>query len=123
MPLMKMTPTVLKNLFSKPGTRLYPAVKREPTEATRGKVEVEIEKCIFCGMCSRKCPTAEITVNRAEKKWEIERFGCLACGLCVISCPKKCILMEHDYTSPNGEKYTDSYSLPEIKSEEDKNAD
>lgn len=119
MRFMKMTQTVLKNLFSKPGTRLYPAVKREPAEATRGKVEVEIEKCIFCGICSRKCPTDAITVDRAEKKWEIERFGCLACGLCVISCPKKCILMEHDYTPPNGEKYTDCYIQPALPPQED----
>jgi len=120
---MKITPTVFKNLFSKPCTRLYPAFKRQPAEATRGKVEVDIEKCIFCGMCAKKCPTAAITVNRAEKKWEIERFGCLACGLCVISCPKKCILMKHDYTSPNGEKYTDSYTQPEVPAGEDKKDD
>ena len=109
MSMMKFTRTVFKNLFSKPATRLYPTVRREATPATRGRVEVRIEECIFCGICAKKCPTGAIAVDRTQKSWAIERFGCIACGLCVISCPKKCIDMKQQYTSPTVQKYIDTF--------------
>ncbi|HAN44417.1 MAG TPA: 4Fe-4S ferredoxin [Ruminococcaceae bacterium] len=120
MVLMAFTKTVLKNLFSKPATTQYPAKPCEYTPRTRGKIEIEIEKCIFCGMCQRKCPTGAIGVERAQKKWQIERFSCIQCGACVEVCPKKCLEMNNFYTSPADKKYTDAFVQPvqEAKPEE-----
>ena len=67
---MRFTRTALKNLFSPPVTRPYPEQPREYPERTRGHVEIDIDTCILCGLCSRKCPTGAITVNRAEKTLE-----------------------------------------------------
>ena len=53
----KMAKTVLKSLFKKPATAMYPAVPREWTERTRGHVSIIEENCILCGICARKCPT------------------------------------------------------------------
>ena len=105
---MRFTRTALKNLFSKPATRPYPEQPREYPERTRGHVEIDIDTCILCGLCSRKCPTGAITVDRAEKTWKIERFGCIQCGCCVETCPKKCLTMKNTYTRPGAEKTEDS---------------
>lgn len=116
---MNFTGIAFRNLFSKPATRLYPTVPMELKKGARGQIQIDIESCIFCGICSRRCPTACIKVDRTEKVWEIERFGCLACGLCVEACPKKCLTMKEQYTSPKEEKYSDSYmKAPETKEEE-----
>ncbi len=106
---MRFTRTALKNLFSPPVTRPYPEQPREYPERTRGHVEIDIDTCILCGLCSRKCPTGAITVNRAEKTWKIERFGCIQCGCCVETCPKKCLTMKNTYTQPGAEKTEDSF--------------
>jgi len=91
--MFKMMVNVFKNLFSKPATRMYPFVKREPFADSRGHIEgCDIDKCIFCGICQRKCPADAIIVNKAEKSWEIDQFRCVICNACVDTCPKKCII-------------------------------
>ncbi len=113
MQIMKFTKIVLKNLFSKPATRAYPAVRRIYPQRTRGHVDIDLETCIFCGMCQRKCPTGAILVDRNEKKWSIERFSCIQCSSCVDNCPKKCLTMGNAYTEPAAEKTVDVFKKPE----------
>ena len=102
--------TVLHNLFSKPATRMYPQVPREYPERTRGQIGINIDDCIFCGICSKKCPTGAIAVSRETKSWTIKRFGCIQCGECVGVCPKKCLTMLQAYSTPNATKTVDQYA-------------
>jgi len=106
---MNFTGRVLKNLFSRPATIKYPLVPKKYPERTRGHIRIDIDACIFCGMCARRCPVRVIQVDRTEKNWEIERFGCIQCGECVSVCPKKCLYMEKEYTAPGPRKRSDSF--------------
>lgn len=123
MKLLQFTKTAIGNLFAKPVTRSYPFVPRKYPERTRGQIGIEIEVCIFCGICARKCPTGAITVKRADKSWAIERFGCIQCGYCVQVCPKNCLIMLQDYTEPSQGKTIDvvvappPVEKPEVKAE------
>jgi ech hydrogenase subunit F len=116
MSLFTFTKTVVRNLFSKPATRLYPQQPRVYPERTRGHIENDLDVCILCGLCSRKCPTGAIAVDRTAKSWSISPFSCIQCGCCVESCPKKCLSMRQTYTQPAAAKKTDVYSKPEPKS-------
>jgi len=111
MRLFTMTKTVMKNLLGGPATLMYPKVKRSFTPITRGRVENNINKCIFCGMCSRRCPTYAITVTKDIKKWQIDRIKCCTCNLCVEICPVKSLSMENQYYSPVAEKSMGIYTL------------
>lgn len=105
--MFDMIGNIFKNLGSKPATRMYPFEKREPFKDARGQISgIDIDKCIFCGICSRKCPADAINVNRQEKSWEIDQFKCVICGVCTEVCPKKCILMDshHKTASTSKEK-------------------
>lgn len=112
MKLMNFTKTVLKNLISGPVTRNYPAEPKQFFERTRGHVDIAIDTCVFCGLCSKKCPTGAISVSREARTWEISRFDCIQCGYCVESCPKRCLSMAGQYPLPDGRKPTDCYSAP-----------
>jgi formate hydrogenlyase subunit 6/NADH:ubiquinone oxidoreductase subunit I len=96
-----MTKVVLKSLFRKPATERYPFAPRTYVARSRGSIAIDISVCIFCGMCSRKCPTSALGVSRTEKTWEINRLRCITCNYCVDVCPKKCLRMENTYTAPS----------------------
>jgi len=95
-----MVKNVLNNLFSKPATRLYPKEKRPFFKGTRGSLEIEIDKCIFCGICQRKCPANAIVVDRNAKMWQLNQYKCVLCNVCVESCPKKCLISKEQFNAP-----------------------
>jgi formate hydrogenlyase subunit 6/NADH:ubiquinone oxidoreductase subunit I len=99
MSFFPMAGTAIKNLFSKPATRLYPFVKREPFAGTRGDISIDYPQCIHCGMCMRRCPAQAITVSREKKEWKIDHLSCVICGNCVLVCPKKCLKLEPHATA------------------------
>lgn len=106
-----MAKTVTKNLLRGPATLMYPQRKRVFPEATRGRVEIDIEACIFCGMCNRRCPTYAIEVTKDDKQWQIDRLKCCACNLCVEICPKKCLSMGNQYAPPLTDKRAGIYLI------------
>ena len=81
MSYFSMSKILLKNLLHGPYTVPYPVKQKESFKHTRGKIEIEIDKCIFCGLCERRCPTGAIKVEKANSKWSIERFQCIQCKL------------------------------------------
>lgn len=100
MTIYPMAKVIIKSLFSKPATQLYPVVKKDYYPGTRGRVANDVESCIYCGICQRRCPAGAITVDRKEKSWSIEPMRCIACNFCVEICPKKSLTMENRYTDP-----------------------
>ncbi len=113
MGVMKFSKIAIRNLFSKPATSKYPFEKREYPERYRGKVAINIEDCLMCGLCSKKCPAGALTVDRETKTWSINRMSCIQCSYCVNNCPKKCLSMEQMYTEPSATKTIDSYVQPQ----------
>lgn len=104
MKIFVMAAKVLKSLFLPPATLGYPFVPRVYYKNTRGKIAIDIAKCIYCGACQRKCPSQALTVNKLEKKWAINRLRCVSCGYCVEVCPKKCLIMENNYSASTFKK-------------------
>lgn len=101
--------TILSGLFKKPVTTEYPLKPAVLPQELRGKVLIDIQKCISCGMCMRKCPAGAITVDRAAKSWSINRFACVQCATCVDNCPVKCLRMEPQYAAPGTEKHAETF--------------
>jgi len=106
MKIFVMAKTVTKNLFKGPATLMYPKRKRVYTLITRGRIENEIEKCIFCGICAKRCPTYALTVSKENKEWAIDRLKCCICNLCVEICPVKCLSTHNHYFSPVTDRST-----------------
>jgi ech hydrogenase subunit F len=88
------------NLFKKPATQIYPAEKYEPIERTRGRYEMDIKKCIFCGLCEKACPANVIKVDKAGKRHITITSGCILCYRCADVCPKDCISFREQYAPP-----------------------
>ena len=102
MSVFGMTRITLKNLFTRPATRLYPTRQKEAwrTPRSRGSIAIDIERCSFCGACAKRCPTDAIIVTKPQKEWNIDRLRCCTCNACVEVCPVKCLSMDNRYTPP-----------------------
>lgn len=109
-----MTKTLFKSMLHGPYTVLYPLKEKEKFERTRGKIEININDCIFCGICQKRCPTGAIKVDKPSQTWSIERLSCIQCNYCGDVCPKKCLKMANDYTSPSYDKVRDEYTNARI---------
>ena len=110
MALASFKNTILHNLVSKPKTR---KVEKEYPAGTRGHVENDMDVCVLCGLCSIKCPTHAITVDKVAKTWSIRPMSCIQCRCCVDNCPKKCLSMGLRFQEPGEEKVTKTFKQSE----------
>jgi len=53
----------------------------------KGRVTMDIEKCIDCGACISLCPTEALHMDEKELlEYSLEK--CIGCLLCIDSCPR-----------------------------------
>jgi ech hydrogenase subunit F len=95
--MFRMTPTIMRNFFSKRATRRYPQVVRPPFANSRGAIQNDIATCTFCGICSVKCPSQCLSVDKKSATWQWDFFGCIYCGICVDSCKSGSLRQEPTY--------------------------
>lgn len=107
--MLFMTPNVVRNFLSKKATRLYPFEVRDPFAGYRGELVNDIETCILCSMCAKKCPSQCITVDREKGTWECDPYACIYCSVCVDNCPTNCLSMRNVHRKPAVAK--EMYSL------------
>jgi formate hydrogenlyase subunit 6/NADH:ubiquinone oxidoreductase subunit I len=97
--LGKMIPEVLRSVFKKPATNMYPFEKLEMPAKFRGKLKFYPEKCIGCKLCMRDCPSAASVINKLEDNTFEARINlgrCIYCAQCVDTCPKKALEASRD---------------------------
>ena len=77
-------------MVKQPVTVCYPQEKLAAPERLRGHIVNDMDVCICCGMCARRCPAGALAVDRKGGTWSIDPYACVVCGECIESCPKHC---------------------------------
>jgi formate hydrogenlyase subunit 6/NADH:ubiquinone oxidoreductase subunit I len=121
--------TIVRQLFSKPATNLFPAkyapestlgllekvAKQEvalnpPVTVPpkfRGKIAYDRENCIGCQQCVKICPTRAIEWLPEEKKVKVFISRCCFCAQCVDICPVHTLAMTDEFLMSAYDKYAD----------------
>ena len=110
MKIFTLAKMVIQSVFKAPATLMYPFKKREMVAPTRGSIVIEIDKCIYCSLCVKKCPPNALTVSKADRTWAIDRMMCISCSACVDVCPKKCLEMVPAYAPAQFKKSVDCFT-------------
>ncbi len=92
---------VLRSLFKRPATELYPFERHAAPERLRGKLTWNPEKCTGCALCNKDCPSNAIELITLDKK--AKRFvlryhmdRCTYCAQCVQNCRFECMGMSNE---------------------------
>lgn len=64
-----------------------------PVNTTNYLPNINNDKCIGCGKCTKVCPMEAIKVNGQTKTAELSEDLCLGCGVCVKNCPTNSIML------------------------------
>lgn len=89
----KLGGMTLGSLFKKPETVLYPLESKPAPAGLKGVVDIDVDACILCGICAKRCPCDAIVVDKKTREWSLNRFQCVQCGTCILECPKHCLSM------------------------------
>lgn len=107
---------VLKYMFKRPITILYPEEKRHLPARSRGrhfltKWEDGKERCVGCELCAIVCPSQAIYVKAAQndpdnpvshgeryaEDYQINMLRCIFCGYCEEACPTGAVILGNEY--------------------------
>ncbi|MDR1088760.1 MAG: 4Fe-4S binding protein [Coriobacteriales bacterium] len=113
----QITGMALKNLLSRPATKLYPVEPQVYTTQTRGHVDNNMDACILCSICVRKCPATALAVDKEARTWTINPFSCVQCMACVRACPRDSLSMLPEYTAVAQSMSTRTLVKPEDEDE------
>ncbi|PIS37250.1 MAG: NADH-quinone oxidoreductase subunit I [Nitrospirae bacterium CG08_land_8_20_14_0_20_52_24] len=84
--------------YLRPGTEvthLYPETPAVAFERTRGRLNVDMDRCTACTLCAKACPIQCIDIVTERKiqgkgkraaRFVIDFSRCMFCGLCVEAC-------------------------------------
>jgi len=92
---------ILRSLFKKPATEMYPFVKNSTPEDLRGALLYDSSKCTGCQLCIKDCPANAIeliTIDKANKRFVMRYHPdrCVYCAQCVQNCRFKCLAMSDE---------------------------
>lgn len=100
-------------MVKQPVTVCYPQEKLAAPERLRGHIVNDMDVCICCGMCARRCPAGALAVDRKGGTWSIDPYACVVCGECIESCPKHCLTMDTVRTPVAADKTPTVETKPE----------
>lgn len=95
-----MLPTIVRNLFGGPATRMYPVTAREPFVRARGQITLTEELCDECGNCARRCPAVAIDIVKEKKEWILYPDRCIICEVCAEVCNRDAIQVLPKWGTP-----------------------
>lgn len=103
---------LFRNVLDGPSTDPFPVGETFTPARFRGKVKVDPELCMGCGICRHTCAAGAINITQREDQsgYDISVWhnSCCLCASCRHYCPTKAITLTTDWHNahPQEEKFT-----------------
>lgn len=110
--MLTMCKTILSSLRKKTACEMYPFKPARVYPNTRGHITIDTTKCTMCSLCSKKCPTLAIDVDRTKEVWQINHFQCIQCNECVHVCRPGALKMETNYAPVSDKISLEIHNIP-----------
>ncbi len=98
---MKFLKVLAKNVLQGPSTDPFPLGETFTPERFRGKVSLDPDKCMGCGICRHVCAAGAINITvRSDQSgydFSVWHNSCCLCGQCRHFCPMKAITLSNDW--------------------------
>ncbi|MCL1889829.1 MAG: 4Fe-4S binding protein [Desulfovibrionaceae bacterium] len=100
-----------RNLLKGPSTEAFPFKEAFTPPRYRGKVVMNPNLCVGCGICTHVCPGGAIMMKESEDQngydFMVWHNTCAFCGSCRHYCPVKAISLSQDWHNAHyqSEKY------------------
>lgn len=102
---------LFRNLIQGPSTDPFPLGETFTPKRVRGRVVIDPDLCVGCGVCKHSCTSGAIDITRKEDQSgytiTVWRNSCCLCASCRHYCPTGAITVNNDWHSahPESEKY------------------
>ncbi len=97
---------LLRNIISGPSTDPFPFGETFSPKSIRGRIRIDPERCLGCGMCRHVCVAGAINITKTENDWTITIWqdSCCLCRSCVTFCPMHAMSIDPDWHSAHAEE-------------------
>jgi formate hydrogenlyase subunit 6/NADH:ubiquinone oxidoreductase subunit I len=105
--IFSLFPQLWRTIFSRPITVRYPFGKLELPPYFRGRVVMDEEKCVGCGLCVRDCPAYGLILERKpDKGFSLVHYPdrCAYCGQCEDSCRAGAIWLTNEFVPAGADR-------------------
>lgn len=109
--MFKFLKVLVRNILQGPATEAFPLKPAPTPDRLRGRVTMNPDLCVGCGICSHVCTAGAINITPSDDKkgyhYTIWYDSCCLCGNCRYYCPTNAISMTNNWHNSHvqGDKY------------------
>ena len=108
--MLRFLKVLANNLKKGPAVDAFPAQEAWTPDRFRGRVTMDPEKCVGCGICRHVCAGRAIRIEPTEDgkgyNFTIWHNTCALCGMCRHFCPTRAITMTTDWHNAHTQDQT-----------------
>lgn len=99
--MFKFLKILIRNIFQGPATEAFPLAPAPTPDRFRGRVSINPDLCVGCGICKHVCTGGAINISPSDDKtgyhYTVWYNSCCLCGSCRYYCPTNAISIVNNW--------------------------